>query len=73
MLFAKPDKDPLLYACYRSIALLNMDLKILTKTPVSRLTKVLHYLVSPDQTGFMPHKATDINLRRVFTYVELHP
>lgn len=46
---------------------------ILTKMLASRLTKVLHYLVSSDQTSFMPQKATDINLRRVLTHVELHP
>lgn len=73
VLLTKPDKDPLLCASYRPIAPLSMDLKILAKMLASRLTKVLHYLVSPDQTGFMPQKPTDINLRRVFTHDELHP
>lgn len=49
----------------QAIALLNMGLKI--------LTKVLHYLVSPYQTGFMPQKATDIELCRGFTHVEICP
>lgn len=53
VLLSKPDKDPLQCASYRSIALLNTDLKILMKMLAWRLTKVLHYLVSIDQTGFM--------------------
>lgn len=73
MLLAKPDKNPLQCASYKPIALLNMGLKILTKMLASRLTKVLHYLVSPYQIGFMPQKATDINLRRDFSHVELRP
>lgn len=56
VLLSKPDKDPLQCASYRLIALLTMDLKILTKMLASQLTKVLHYLVSPNQTRSCPRK-----------------
>lgn len=72
VLLAKPDKDPLQCSSYRPISLLNMDFKILTKL-LARLMLVLQHVVSPDQTGFMPKKATDINLRRVFTHTQLGP
>lgn len=35
--------------------------------------KVLPSLINIDQTGFMPGKSTDINIRRVFTHVQLPP
>lgn len=60
----KPGKDPMECSSYRPIALLNMDLKILTKVLATRLAKVIPSLVDIDQTGFMPSKSTDTNLWR---------
>lgn len=71
VLLPKPDKDLLCCSSYRPIPLLNMDLKILTRMLANRLMKIIHYLVSPDHTGFMPKKATDINIRRVYTHTQL--
>lgn len=56
-------KDPTSCA-YRPIALLNNDFKILTKLLVIRLYAMLPSVADSDQTGFMPHRATDVNLRR---------
>lgn len=71
VLLPKPDKDPLYRSSYRPIALLNMDLKILTKMVANRLMKILDHLISPDQTGFKPKKATDINIHRVYTNTQI--
>lgn len=42
-----------------------MDLKILTKMLSTRLTTILYYLISSDQTGF--------NLCRVFVHTQFGP
>lgn len=73
VLIPKPGKDISLCAFYRPISLLNYDLKILTKILATRLRTILPSLINIDQTGFMPGKSTDINLRRVFTHLQLPP
>lgn len=67
----KPGKDPIDCCSYRSIALLNTDLKILTKVLATRLARVILSLVDIDQTGFMPEKSTDTNQRRVITHLQV--
>lgn len=69
VLIPKPNKDPNLCASYRPIALLNCDLKILTKLLAARLNKVIKSLINSDQTGFMPGRSTDINTRRLFSNI----
>lgn len=71
ILTPKPGKDPKHCTSYRSISLLNYDLKILAKVLATKLVKILPDLVDIDQTGFMPGKSTDINLRRVVTHLQL--
>lgn len=71
VLLLKPGKNPQECSSYRPIALLNMDLRILTKVLASRLAKVISTLVNIDQTGFMPGMSTDTNLRRLFTHLQL--
>lgn len=73
VLLLKPGKDPQECASYRPIALLNTDLKILTKILALRLATVLPSIVNIDQTGFMPGKSTDTNLRRLFTHLQIKP
>lgn len=51
------------------IALLNNDLKILTKLHTYRLHFLLPFIIDSDQTGFMAHKSTDMNLRRLFMHI----
>lgn len=71
VLLLKPGKDPMECSSYRPIALLNMDLQVLTKVLASRLAKFITSLVDIDQTGFVPSKSTDANLRRVFTHLQI--
>lgn len=71
ILLLKPGKDPLECSSYRPIALLNMDLKILTKVLATRRAGIISSLVDIDQMGFMPGKSTDTNLRRLFTHLQL--
>lgn len=72
VLLPKPDKDPLSCSSYRPIALLNQDLKILTKILTTKLSKVITILVDIDQTGFILQKSTDTNLRRLFAHLQIN-
>ena len=67
----KPGKDPELCSSYRPISLLNVDAKILTKILANRLNTVILTLIHGDQTGFMPGKGTDINIRRLHTNIAI--
>ncbi len=52
-LILKKGKRPTDCASYRPIALLNVDLKILSKVLATRLEKLLPTIVKEDQTGFI--------------------
>lgn len=67
----KPGNDPLECSSYRTIAVLNQDLKILTKVLATTLLWVITTLVAIDQTGFIPQKATDTNLCRLFAHLQI--
>lgn len=71
VLLSKLGKDPLDCSSYRSIALLDQDLKILTKVLAIRLSRVITTLVDIDQTEFIPQKATDTNLCRLFAHLQM--
>lgn len=71
VLLPKPGKDPLNCSSYRPIALLNQDLKILTKIFATRLSKVITTLVDIDQTGFILQKSTYTNLCRLFVHLQI--
>ncbi|XP_041436080.1 uncharacterized protein fam189a2.S isoform X1 [Xenopus laevis] len=66
-LIHKEGKPPDRCDSYRPISLLNCDVKIFAKIIANRLKLIAPDLIHPDQTGFMPSKATDINVRRLFT------
>ena len=53
-LILKKGKYSLLCGSYRSISLLNVDLKILSKVLALCLQRVMPSIISLDQTGFMP-------------------
>lgn len=64
-LILKKDKDPLDCGAYRPISLLNVDVKILSKVLAKRLETVLGSIVHTDQTGFVSHRLSFFNIRRV--------
>lgn len=72
ILVTKPGKEPTEYSSYRPNALLNADLKILTKILATRLARIIPSLIDIDHTGFMPgtpstsvfwpaHKSSSVN------------
>lgn len=61
----KPGKDPQYPFSYRTISLLQVDIKILAIVLASQWNSVILSLIHPDQTGFMPRKNTAMNLRRL--------
>uniref|UniRef100_A0A803KF69 Reverse transcriptase domain-containing protein n=1 Tax=Xenopus tropicalis TaxID=8364 RepID=A0A803KF69_XENTR len=67
----KAGRDPTLCSSYRPISLINTDAKILAKVLATRLTRAVQDLIHPDQSGFMPGRATDFNLRRLFTNLQI--
>lgn len=62
----KPDKVPMSCESYRPISLLNFEVKVLAKLLATRLAGVIETLIHMDQWGFMPHRSTRLNLRRLF-------
>ncbi|KAM9320225.1 LOW QUALITY PROTEIN: X-linked retinitis pigmentosa GTPase regulator [Gastrophryne carolinensis] len=58
-------------ASYRPISLLNQDAKILAKVLANRLNTVILSLIGADQSGFMPGRTTGINLRRLFSNLQI--
>lgn len=69
VLIYKHSKDPSSCVSYRPIALLNVDFKILTKLISRQLQPLLPNIIDSDQTGFMSGRATDVNLRRLYTNI----
>ncbi|XP_078503492.1 fibrocystin [Lissotriton helveticus] len=65
----KPGKDPLDTDSYRPLSLLNSDAKILAKVLATRLSLLMTTLVLPDQSGFVPGRATSHNLRTLFSLI----
>ncbi|XP_041430893.1 uncharacterized protein LOC108700058 isoform X3 [Xenopus laevis] len=65
----KEGKDPLNCGSYRPISLLNTDAKVFAKVLATRLKQVIEEIIEPDQTGFMPSRSTNLNIRRLFTNI----
>ncbi len=72
-LLLKKDKDPTSCDSYRTISLLNVDFKILTKVLCSRLERVLPSLILLDQTGFTPGRHSFFNTRRLLNILFSRP
>uniref|UniRef100_A0A8C5R235 Reverse transcriptase domain-containing protein n=1 Tax=Leptobrachium leishanense TaxID=445787 RepID=A0A8C5R235_9ANUR len=64
VLIPKPGRDPQLVDNYRSISLINTDLKLFTKILSMRLDWLLGDLIHPDQVGFMPNRQAYENIRK---------
>lgn len=60
----KKGKPPDNCASYRPIALLNPDLKLLSKILALRLEKVLPFIIKEDQTGFVKGRKSSDNIRK---------
>lgn len=61
-LIAKKDRDPLRIGNWRPISLLNTDYKIIAKSFVNRLNKILPYNIDEDQKGFVKGRYIGENL-----------
>jgi hypothetical protein len=53
--------DPELLKNWRPLSLIDSDAKLVTKLLANRFNKVLHLLINPYQTGFMPNRLTSDN------------
>lgn len=65
----KPGKGPTSTTNYRTILLLNTDIKIFSKVIATRLMKCLPSLVHPDQGGFIPDRQALDATRRVLNLI----
>ena len=72
-LILKKDKDPNLCSSYRPISLLNVDEKILAKTLAARLEDIVPSIISEDQTGFIKHRQSFTNIRRLLNIIHSPP
>ena len=64
-LIPKSNKDATLLENLRSISLLNVGYKILTKTIAKRLENVLPKIINPDQTGYVKGRYVGENVRLI--------
>ena len=64
-LIPKKNKDKGLLENLRSISLLNIDYKILTKVIAKRLEKVLPKIINPNQTGYIKSRFIGENVRLI--------
>lgn len=48
-----------------------MDAELPTKILARRLNTVIAALVHSDQSGFMQGRGTDLNIRRLFTHIDM--
>ena len=69
-LLLKPNKDPLLPASYRPISLLDVDIKIITKTLAHRIEKIISSIIHPDQSGYIKGRHSSNNTRRLFNLMD---
>ena len=63
--------DRLLHKNWRSISLLNVDYKLCARTLAGRLLKVIHHVVSPDQTCGVPGRYIGENVALLHDMVDL--
>lgn len=62
-LILNPQKDPTDIANYRTILLINSDLKFLTKICATRLNNLIAQYIHIDRVGFLPHRQSADQVR----------
>lgn len=62
-LIPKPNKNHTLPQNYRPISVINNDLKHFSRIMADRLAGVIYSLISPYQSGFIPHRLITDNIR----------
>lgn len=65
LLIPKKDKDSMDPANYSPISLINVDCKIRSQTLALRLDVVVHKIIHKDQVGFIKHRSSSDNMRRL--------
>ena len=66
----KEGKDPTSCGSYRPITLLNVDQKLLSSIIANRLSKIIPFIIDPDQTGFIPDRYLSDNVRRTLNIID---
>uniref|UniRef100_A0A0S7EYH1 LIN1 n=2 Tax=Poeciliopsis prolifica TaxID=188132 RepID=A0A0S7EYH1_9TELE len=69
VLLHKKDKDPTMCGSYRPLSLLNVDVKVLAKLIASRLEKVLPFVISEEQNGFVKGRQLFFNTRTLLNVI----
>ena len=69
-LLEKKDKDKMLIKNWRPISLLNVDAKIISKVLATRLKKVISFLVTSNQTAYIPGRFIGENVRLISDILE---
>ena len=65
----KGDKDKLYLKNWRPISLLNVSYKMASAVIANRLKTVLSYIISEDQTGFLPGRFIGDNIRLLYDVI----
>lgn len=65
------EKNQLNTASYRPISLLCSDVRILAKVLEGGLNRIISKCIHPDQSGFIPVRATSMNIRRAYLNLQL--
>lgn len=73
VLFLKPGRPPEDPSSYRPVSLINFEPKLLGKFLADRPRGFITELIHPDQSGFMPERATQHNIRRVHNAIATAP
>ena len=71
LLIPKGTKDKRLLKNWRPISLLNVDYKILAKVLATRLQKVISYVISSDQVGYIRGRYIGDNIRIMLDILEM--
>ena len=68
-LIPKPGRNKLEASSYRPVSLIPIETKIVSKVLANRLKKHICSIIHKDQTGFMPNRHIQSNLRRLFNII----